>query len=78
MVKVKYFGILADSVAKSEEELVFDTDSLLDLVTQLTEKYSLQSYDFQIAVNRKIISVISEVRILDSDEIAFLPAFAGG
>jgi molybdopterin converting factor small subunit len=51
---------------------------LEELVAQLKEKHSLEAHDFQIAVNRKIISDLSAFKVKDSDEIAFLPAFAGG
>jgi len=78
MVKVKYFGILAEAVNQAEEKVSFDSGNLGELVAQLKEKYSLETYDFQIAVNRKIISDLSVFKVKDSDEIAFLPAFAGG
>lgn len=78
MFKVKYFGILAEAVNQAEEEVSFDSGNLGELVAQLKEKHSLEAYDFQIAVNRKIISDLSVFQVEDSDEIAFLPAFAGG
>jgi molybdopterin converting factor small subunit len=78
MAKVKYFGVLAESVAKGEEEVVIDSKNLQELVVKLTEKYSLDAFDFQIAVNRKIIQNLGDFNVEDSDEIAFLPAFAGG
>jgi molybdopterin converting factor small subunit len=78
MTKVKYFGILAETVNQGEEEVSFDSGNLGELVAQLKVKHSLEAYDFQIAVNRKIISDLSVFSVKDSDEIAFLPAFAGG
>lgn len=78
MTKVKYFGILAEAVNQAEEDVSFDSENLEVLVAQLKEKHSLEAHDFQIAVNRKIISDLSVVKVKDSDEIAFLPAFAGG
>jgi molybdopterin converting factor small subunit len=78
MAKVKYFGILAENVDQAEEEVKVDSENLEELVAQLKEKYSLEAYDFQIAVNRKIILDLSDFKLRDSDEIAFLPAFAGG
>jgi molybdopterin synthase sulfur carrier subunit len=78
MPKVKYFGILAETVNQSEEEVRLDSENLGELVAQLKEKHSLEGHDFQIAVNRKIISDLSAFKVKDSDEIAFLPAFAGG
>jgi len=77
MAKVKYFGILAENVDQAQEVKV-DSENLEELVAQLKEKHSLEAYDFQIAVNRKIILDLSVFKVRDSDEIAFLPAFAGG
>jgi molybdopterin converting factor small subunit len=78
MAKVKYFGILAENVDQAQEEVKVDSENLEELVAQLKEKHSLEAYDFQIAVNRKIILDLSVFKVRDSDEIAFLPAFAGG
>ena len=78
MPKVKYFGILAETVNQAEEEVSFDSGNLEVLVAHLKEKYSLEAHDLQIAVNRKIIPDLSAFMLKDSDEIAFIPAFAGG
>ncbi len=78
MPTVKYFGILAETLAKAEEEISMDQSNLYEFVEQIKESRSLQNYDFQVAVNRKLVSDLQDIVLKDSDEIAFLPAFAGG
>lgn len=78
MPKVNYFGILAEQIAKSDENWSLDTVDLHDFVAKIKTHHSLEQFDFQVAVNRKIISDLKGVELQESDEIAFLPAFAGG
>ena len=78
MLNIKYFGIIAEVVNATEEEVLLGSEDLGIFVADLSKKYALEGYDFQVAVNRKIITDLSKFQIKDSDEIAFLPAFAGG
>lgn len=78
MAKIRYFGILAELVNQAEEEVRIDSKNLGELVAQLREKHLLEAYDFQVAVNRTIILDLTVHKVEDADEIAFLPAFAGG
>ncbi|WP_075348718.1 MoaD/ThiS family protein [Algoriphagus marinus] len=78
MIKVHYFGIIAEA-AKSEGETISSPGiTLKSLIGDLTEKYQLDSYEFQIAVNRKIVKEMDGLELKDGDEIALLPAFSGG
>jgi molybdopterin converting factor small subunit len=78
MIKVHYFGIIAEA-AKSEGETISSYPmNLQSLIEDLTEKYQLNSYQFQIAVNRKIIKDMDSQELKSGDEIALLPAFSGG
>jgi molybdopterin synthase sulfur carrier subunit len=78
VVKVKYFGAIAEVTGVSEEVLELEA---VDSSVQKLSAFCLQKYpqignlSFQIAVNQKI-SINTELS--DNDEVAFLPPFAGG
>jgi len=75
---VLYFGMIAETVQKNNEELIFENEvSITQLKDSLKEKYSaLQKMSFQIALNQKIVP--EETIIENHNEIAILPPFAGG
>jgi molybdopterin synthase sulfur carrier subunit len=77
-IKVKYFGLLAEAVNKSTEELELDANStVLELQTLVKERYpKLQNKNFKVAVNQALVE--GDVVLSEQDEIALLPPFAGG
>jgi molybdopterin synthase sulfur carrier subunit len=78
MITLKYFGNIAEVAQSDFETLNVDSISLAELLEMLDSKYAVGQFPFQIAVNRKIVSKQKDLNILDSDEVALLPPFAGG
>ncbi|OBX25420.1 molybdopterin synthase catalytic subunit/molybdopterin synthase sulfur carrier subunit [Gelidibacter algens] len=76
-VTVKYFGVIAETVGKSEEVLELEQGlSVKELKDQQIKKYQISdAASLQIAVNQNLNK---EVELKDGDEVAFLPPFAGG
>ncbi|PZX46903.1 MoaD/ThiS family protein [Algoriphagus chordae] len=78
MITVNYFGNIAEA-AQSDSEILdqksLDLGELLDL---LDSKYDIRKFQFQVAVNRKIVSKQQTLSISEDDEVALLPPFAGG
>lgn len=76
-ITVKYFGMIAESVGKTEEVLDLQQGSLVkDLKDQKISEYKIPDADsVQIAVNQNLGK---EVILKEGDEVAFLPPFAGG
>ena len=76
-VTLKYFGMIAESVGKSEEVLELDSDtSVQQLKDQQVQKYKMKDPEaVQIAINQDLSS---DINLKDGDEVAFLPPFAGG
>lgn len=78
MITVNYFGNIAEATQSDSETLDQKSMSLEDLLDLLDSKYDLRKFQFQVAVNRKIIPKHQVMTISDSDEVALLPPFAGG
>lgn len=76
-INVKYFGIIAETVGKSEEVLDLEEKlSAQELKNWLVQKYSIaDSEAIQLAVNQNLDT---QVELKEGDEVAFLPPFAGG
>lgn len=75
-LNIKYFGLLAELTACSEEELDIAEGSVSHLLLVLYEKYpDLRSKDFQVAQRQEIVSKDSPIT---GQEIALLPPFSGG
>jgi len=77
-IEVKYFGLLAEAVNKSTEELELEANStVLELQNLVKERYpELQNKSFKVAVNQDLVE--GEVVLSEQDEVALLPPFAGG
>ena len=77
ILKLKYFGMIAEAIGKEEESLDFSGQTVAELNVLLksnTAKLNTMNYKF--AVNH---SLVDDSKILnDNDEIALLPPFAGG
>ncbi len=78
MITVNYFGNIAEAAQSDSETLNVKAMKLEDLLSLLDAKYDLGKFQFQVAVNRKIISRQQALTISEADEIALLPPFAGG
>lgn len=75
-VKVKYFGLIADHLKKSEEELSIPTESAKDLKAFFKQLYpTLSKLTYQIAVDQQFTNEFTSNQV---QEIALLPPFAGG
>tara|TARA_B100000809_G_C15140550_1_gene533024 strand:- start:13714 stop:13944 length:231 start_codon:yes stop_codon:yes gene_type:complete len=76
MLKLKYFGMIAEAINKSEEDFVFVEN--LDLLTlKLEGEYpKLKDLNYKFAVNQTLVA--TNITLKENDEIALLPPFAGG
>ncbi|MCA0959448.1 MoaD/ThiS family protein [Muricauda ruestringensis] len=76
-VTIKYFGLVAEAAAKSEEILELDgAITASELKAQCLNGLAIADKDsVQIAVNQNLDETIT---INDGDEVALLPPFAGG
>lgn len=76
MIKVKYFGLLAEITLCQEESIQLSQGRVSDLLLLVHNKYpKLKEIDFRLAQNQVLARINDE---LDGTEIAFLPPFAGG
>lgn len=77
-IKLKYFGLIAEYCLRSEELLhVPEESTAADLKLLLEQKYPiLLRKSYQLARNQQIAT--DEVVLLEADELALLPPFAGG
>jgi molybdopterin synthase sulfur carrier subunit len=77
-ITLKYFGMIAEALAKQEEELSMEkSQTVSDLRDQLEKIYpKLKSIDYRIAVNQSLVE--SNYSIQQDSEVALLPPFAGG
>lgn len=77
ILSVKYFGMIAEAIGTSEEQLEITEKSVLELDAFLKNKYAkLEFISYKFAVNQ---SLVDENELLkENDEIALLPPFAGG
>jgi len=75
-IEINYFGMLAEVTGRNSEVLAFSATPVSDLKEFLFQKYpKLQTLDFRIAQNQELVS---EDTLLNGQEIALLPPFAGG
>ncbi len=74
---MKYFGMIAESLGKEEETLDLDIKMVSDLSDYFLSEFSrLEEMNFQISVNLNIVP--AQFELSENDEVALLPAFAGG
>jgi sulfur-carrier protein len=79
MVTVKYFGLIADSTEKNEENFFIESEfvTLNQLQSKLEDHYpEIKNTTYSFAVNQSITK--SNIELNNNDEIALLPPFAGG
>lgn len=78
-IKLFYFGMIAEAINKTSEEIMFSHNELT--VNHLKDKLEerspkLKEYSYKIAVNQTLVE--GTYKIKENDEIALLPPFAGG
>lgn len=78
MIRINYFGTIAEAAQSDSETLDLESVSVEELVDLLDAKYGVRRFQFQVAVNRKIIPKKQSLKLTDLDEIALLPPFSGG
>ena len=78
MIKVKYFGMIAEATSRSEEKINAANEKLSTVLKKLIDKYNLKPYTLNVAVNKHLVNKTEEIIVKDNDEIAILPPFAGG
>lgn len=78
MLRIKYFGAIAEATQCSEEEIILKHTRLSEVLEDLSCKYELEKFSIQIALNQNLVDVNDDILITDDDEIAILPPFAGG
>ncbi len=76
-INIKYFGMIAEAVGKTDEVLELDEGlTVQELKNRQVQKYGIADPEaLQLAVNQNLDS---KVELKEGDEVAFLPAFAGG
>lgn len=74
MLKLKYFGMIAEALNKEAEELDLDFEKVYEVESYFKSK--LNGINFKIAVNHNIVN--AEYKLNNNDEVALLPPFAGG
>ena len=77
-ITVHYYGMIADKLSKSSEEIQFNFDGdSLNLKTYFENKYPLlKDMSYQTAVNQELTQTLKAG--IEIKEIALLPPFAGG
>ena len=77
ILKLKYFGMIAEAVGKESEIIDFSLKTVEELDHFIKNEYSkLLSMNYKIAVNQSFVE--SNTLLNENDEIALLPPFAGG
>lgn len=77
-ITCKYLGMIAEATGVEEESISIDgIDNVKQLAESLTTKYNqLGKLTYKIAVNQTIVD--EKHTLLEGDEVALLPPFAGG
>lgn len=79
MIKVLYFGQIADQLGREADQFDFEVLTVADFHRVLLSKHSLKGVLFSIAINQKIVDKADTSLLIRSmDEVAILPPFAGG
>lgn len=77
ILKLKYFGMIAEAIGKDEESLEFSGKTIAELDVVLKNNTAkLDTMNYKFAVNQAMVT--QEEILNDNDEIALLPPFAGG
>ena len=78
ILTLKYFGMIAETLNKSSEEMQFTAPLRVADLKKMKESEcpALAKTDYRIAVNQVLVDTTFEIN--GPGEIAFLPPFAGG
>ncbi len=78
-IDIRYFGMAAEAVGKRGESFEFESSVNVGKLKKALQcaYYKLDRMEFQIAVNMEVVLDGDEL-LNDGDEVALLPAFAGG
>lgn len=74
ILKLKYFGMIAEALNKESEELEIEALKVSDLIDYF--KPQLKEINFKVAVNHSLVD--ANYKLKSNDEVALLPPFAGG
>lgn len=75
-ISIKYFGLIAEITQCNQEYIDFSEGSLNELLAELYTKYPrLKEKNFQVAQDQELIT---NETLLNGEELALLPPFAGG
>lgn len=75
-ISIKYFGLIAEITQCNQEYIDFSESSLSELLAELYTKYpKLKEKNFQVAQDQELIT---NETLLNGEELALLPPFAGG
>ncbi|MCB0402265.1 MAG: MoaD/ThiS family protein [Flavobacteriales bacterium] len=74
ILKLNYFGQIAQMLHKEEEVLDLPVTTIRELKSYYAEK--LQTIPFSVAVNQQLAGETDQLN--ENDEVALLPPFAGG
>jgi molybdopterin converting factor small subunit len=76
-IHLLFFGVLRDIAEFSEKEFISNAADVGSLNTELQKKFpGLEKHAYRIAVNNTFVTL--DKKLEEGDEVAFLPAFAGG
>jgi molybdopterin converting factor small subunit len=77
-IKIKYFGMIGEKTKKDNEIInIKESVTIKELKSVILHKHpGLKKLDFQIARNLSIAA--EDEKVIDNDELALLPPFAGG
>lgn len=77
MVKIKYYGMIAEGVGQEEQQLDLAGGTVKDLDQSLKKAYVvLHTTPYRYAVNNRLVQ--DDHPLNTGDEVAVLPPFAGG
>lgn len=75
--RIKYFGLIAEKLTQSEEQIELDFSGQVNIREFLEERHALlKNQVYKIAIDCKITDLLVESK--EIVEIAVLPPFAGG
>ena len=78
VIRLKYFGQIAEIVGRTEEQVQTNLQTLNDLLYSISKSFpEVEEVLFAVFVNNKKIEDLSST-ISENDEICLMPPFAGG
>ena len=78
MAVIKYYGAIAEATQCNEEKIIVTDLNVSGCIALINEKYNLNAFEVNVALNQNLVEIDSTIKLNDSDELALLPPFAGG